>query len=160
MTTITKDQMLLKENDVYVYIIPDTNVDGIQNFNNPFIFDDKMVNVTHSTAKLEGIIHLQREWFVKREDVEEMANSANGYNYYCKETKAPIFNEGFKAGYNAKKGEFTREEAEALFNEGCRQGTGAYSLKTFNECISILRPLTLPQSLTLNKDNELVKIEW
>ena len=32
--------------------------------------------------------------------IEEAANRANGYNVYAKETKAPIFNEGFKEGVN------------------------------------------------------------
>jgi hypothetical protein len=31
-------------------------------------------------------------------ELEEAAEKANGYNLYAKETKAPIFNEGFKAG--------------------------------------------------------------
>lgn len=34
----------------------------------------------------------------KQETLEEVANKANGYNVYAKETKAPIFNEGFIAG--------------------------------------------------------------
>jgi hypothetical protein len=32
------------------------------------------------------------------ETIEQAAEKANGYNLYAKETKAPIFNEGFKAG--------------------------------------------------------------
>lgn len=35
---------------------------------------------------------------MKEETIEEAANKANGYNVYAKETKAPIFNEGFIAG--------------------------------------------------------------
>lgn len=34
-------------------------------------------------------------------DVEKLANAANGYNYAAKETKAPIFNEGFIEGFKA-----------------------------------------------------------
>jgi hypothetical protein len=34
----------------------------------------------------------------KQETLEEVANKANGYNVYAKETKALIFNEGFIAG--------------------------------------------------------------
>ena len=34
----------------------------------------------------------------KQETLEEVANKANGYNVYSKETKAPIFNEGFVVG--------------------------------------------------------------
>lgn len=35
---------------------------------------------------------------MEKETLEEVANNANGYNVYAKETKAPIFNEGFIAG--------------------------------------------------------------
>ena len=35
---------------------------------------------------------------MKEQTLEEAANKANGYNIYAKETKAPIFNEGFIAG--------------------------------------------------------------
>lgn len=35
---------------------------------------------------------------MKEKTLEEAANKANGYNVYAKETKAPIFNEGFIAG--------------------------------------------------------------
>jgi hypothetical protein len=35
---------------------------------------------------------------MKIQTLEEAANKANGYNVYAKETKAPIFNEGFIAG--------------------------------------------------------------
>lgn len=34
----------------------------------------------------------------KQETLEEAANKANGYNLYSKETKSPIFNEGFIEG--------------------------------------------------------------
>lgn len=35
----------------------------------------------------------------KQETLEEVANKNNGYLLYAKDTKAPIFNEGFIAGY-------------------------------------------------------------
>lgn len=34
-------------------------------------------------------------------DVEKLANAANGYKLYAKETKLPIFNEGFIEGFKA-----------------------------------------------------------
>jgi hypothetical protein len=34
----------------------------------------------------------------KEETIEEVAEKANGYNVYAKETKAPIFKEGFIEG--------------------------------------------------------------
>ena len=46
---------------------------------------------------------------LKQETLEEAANGANGYNVYAKETKAPIFNEGFIAG--------AKWQAERMYSE-------------------------------------------
>ncbi len=45
-----------------------------------------------------------------KQTLEEAANKANGYNVYAKETKAPIFNEGFIAG--------AKWQAERMYSEG------------------------------------------
>lgn len=46
---------------------------------------------------------------MKKETFEEAANKANGYNVYAKETKAPIFNEGFIEG--------AKWQAERMYSE-------------------------------------------
>jgi hypothetical protein len=52
---------------------------------------------------------IPKEWM--EVDVEGLAEEANGYAVYAKETKAPIFKEGFIEGYSqAPKGEFTEED--------------------------------------------------
>ncbi len=46
---------------------------------------------------------------MKEQTLEEAANKANGYNVYAKETKAPIFNEGFIEG--------AKWQAERMYSE-------------------------------------------
>lgn len=166
-TTITKDQMLLKDNEVYVYIIPDTNIDGIQNFTTPFIFDDKMVNVTHSTAKLDGVKPLQREWFVKGEDVEEMAQKfiENTSDFDgADDGWIRLFKNIFKAGYNAKKGDFTKQQLiDAMYDafEYPNKRTPEATITEFIErYVRDLQPLTVPSKIVLSPDGELIEIQW
>lgn len=55
-------------------------------------------------------------------DVEKLANAANGYNYAAKETKAPIFNEGFIEGFKASQQlnekKFTLDDLRDAFESG------------------------------------------
>lgn len=46
----------------------------------------------------------------KKITIEEAANKANGYNLYAKETKAPIFNEGFIEGAKWQENNMYSEE--------------------------------------------------
>jgi len=50
------------------------------------------------------------------ETLEEAADKANGYKLYAKDTKAPIFNEGFIAGanYQAERMYSEKDMAEAF----------------------------------------------
>jgi hypothetical protein len=54
-----------------------------------------------------------RKWKTERLDelkeIEESADKANGYKLYAKDTKAPIFNEGFIAG--------AKWQAERMYSE-------------------------------------------
>ena len=47
--------------------------------------------------------------FGKKDTLEEAADKANGYKLYAKDTKAPIFNEGFIAG--------AKWQAEKMYSE-------------------------------------------
>ena len=51
---------------------------------------------------------------MKKQTLEEAANKANGYNVYAKETKAPIFNEGFIAGAKWQQKKMFTEEQLAI----------------------------------------------
>jgi fructose-1,6-bisphosphatase len=51
---------------------------------------------------------------MKEQTLEEAANKANGYNVYAKETKAPIFNEGFIEGSKWQQKKMFTEEQLAI----------------------------------------------
>jgi hypothetical protein len=51
---------------------------------------------------------------MKEVTLEEAANKANGYNVYAKETKAPIFNEGFIEGAKWQQKKMFTEEQLAI----------------------------------------------
>jgi hypothetical protein len=51
---------------------------------------------------------------MKEQTLEEAANKANGYNIYAKETKAPIFNEGFIVGAKWQQKKMFTEEQLAI----------------------------------------------
>jgi hypothetical protein len=54
---------------------------------------------------------------MKEVTLEEAANKANGYNVYAKETKAPIFNEGFIEGAKwQQKKMYSEEELRNAMN--------------------------------------------
>lgn len=139
-----------------------TNIKLVENQIHIFSQDKQtMLFSTDDFYNKIGVEKLDRKHFVKpKVDVEELAS-----NYAEREQRVlweneHIVSEAFKAGFNAKEAEFTREEAIALFNEGCRQGTGNYPLMTFDRCVEILRPISLPKSVTLNENNEVISVEW
>ena len=71
----------------------------------------------------------------KQETVEEAANRANGYNLYAKETKAPIFNEGFVEGvkWQAER-MYSEEDLKTAFFNGVKvMGNSPAIESIFNE---------------------------
>ena len=59
----------------------------------------------------------------KPETVEEVANKSNGYNIYAKETKAPIFNEGFIDGAKwQEKKMYTEQDIRFAYMQGFSRG--------------------------------------
>lgn len=116
-------------------------------------------NMVASTDKFyKGVLHLPRNLFVKPVDVEALAEDS-----FCNDPfdyTRTDYTVGFKAGYAAApKKEFTREEALALFNEGCRQGTGNYATKSFDDCVAVLQPLSIPEYVII-EDNQVKEIRW
>ena len=125
------------------------------------IFSEDKQKMLYSTDALYfklGVKRLDRKHFIKPVDVEELAlNKTLQLDF--KGRDAVLYTEGIIEGYNFNKGVFTRDEAKALFNEGCRQGTGKYSLKSFNDCVNQLKPLSLPASVTIEND-EIIEVVW
>jgi len=78
-----------------------------------------------------------RKWKTERLDelkeIEESADKANGYKLYAKDTKAPIFNEGFIEGAKWKAERmFSKEEVNEIISAvwiSCEDNEG----ETFTE---------------------------
>jgi hypothetical protein len=66
------------------------------------------------------VVYLDTEpiW-AKMYSEQEVANKANGYNVYAKETKAPIFNEGFIAGAKWQQEQDKNRLLEYVKQEAC-----------------------------------------
>ncbi len=64
----------------------------------------------------------------QEEDVEKLADLSNGYLIYAKDTKAPIFKEGFIAGYNAAQKQFSESDMINAFIEGSNSGVQFQSI--------------------------------
>lgn len=168
-TTITRDQIVLKDNEVYV--IDKTALiwksDWIYDSFMEIIWqaehDSKaakqfLYKITHSTAKLDGVIHLNREWFVKGEDIRKLAIEEFGEDKVNR-----LVVSIFEAGYSAKKGEFTLEQlmnvAYAASNHGMFDDE-EHAEKYVRDCINHFQPLSLPEKIVLSPDGELIEIQW
>lgn len=179
-TTITKDQMILHEGELYLlHPTKFATVKGLIPEKTPCVYkildktffrvERKAFLITHSTSKLDGVIHLQKEWFVKGEDVEEMAQKfiENTSDFDgADDGWIRLFKNIFKAGHNANKGEFSREEMIQAMTM-----TGAYAdsnpkathkdvMTYIGNYINSLRSLQLPEKIVLSPDGELVEIQW
>lgn len=118
--------------------------------------DDIAYPILASTADLDGIPKLERKWFVKPVDVEELVfkHVDDDYNYLPQD-EFNIYSTGFITGYNTNKAEFTRDEMEQAM-EYARN----YAIYSNNEILNIMHPLSLPKSITLNDTNEIISVEW
>lgn len=126
--------------------------------------------ITHSTKPLEGVKPLPREKFVKPKDVDLLSEFERLKGYECDRFDNEEWSEyeWFKqgAGHNANPNEFTREEMIQAMTM-----TGAYAdsnprathqdvMKYIGNYINSLRPLTLPASLEINEQGEIVNVIW
>lgn len=113
-------------------------------------------------AKRLGVHHIQREWFVKKVHVKEMAKEIYPYDKAATKNDADtlaMFATIWQEGYNANKAEFTWDDMETMFKlgrsfkpptiQGAFSSGGYY---TFEEAIQKIRPLKLPQSITITSD--------
>ena len=69
---------------------------------------------------------------MKIETLNEAANKANGYNIYAKETKAPIFNEGFIEGAKWQEQKTIEEVFEWLTSNNYLTDLKETMIKDFN----------------------------
>jgi len=101
----------------------------------------------------------------KQETLEEAANKANGYNVYAKETKAPIFNEGFIAGakwqqeqdknkYSAEEQTDILEVGQILVNEETLEYGLLQHIKMCLECNNESQAIRLLEKYGFEKQEE------
>ena len=113
---------------------------------------------------LPAVRYLDRTLFVNKEDVEELAEkhvSKKGYNKNNHKALFQHINEknNFIAGYNANKGEFTREEMEIAIKEaGFLTQQGNHFKVAIRNIINSLRPLSLPKSIEVDEQYNVIKV--
>lgn len=117
-----------------------------------------------STAKLEGIPQLERKWFVKPVDVEELAEkyaykNEQSYEYHMNDSGVGYVKQAYIDCHNANKAEFTRDEMEQAIKNAVQEYY-KFTEVNIDSVIDSLRPLSLPKSITLNDDNEIISVEW
>lgn len=169
MTTITKDQMILHDNEVYVItekpfatLVRPDGIHYLQDSEKPYyVKERKIYEITHSTASLAGVTKLDRIVFVKPKDVESLAINKfpDGYNKHTSHAMRQIWVDG----YNANKGEFTREEmikamnSVASFTVECSNNPFALSAY-IDGFMNGIRQISIPNSITIN--NNEVTVNW
>lgn len=151
-TFIANETLLLIDGEINLLTQPDTNVDGLQNYTQPYLYEGKAYQLLASTKQLPNVKQLPREVFVKGVDVEELARiEAKTINYPAVATG---FYSGFIYGYNANKNEFAEQEVIQICTKIIKEKM------YIHEAIQSVRKLSLPQSITTNDELEIIKIEW
>lgn len=171
--TTTHSNLALVEGEVYVL---GDNVFGfydgfkskeaaIEKYDEGFVYVkyNKICPVLTTTANLEGIPQLDRKHFVKpKVDVEELAEKwvfeTNRHKWSNNDDTAPDNYASFKAGHNAKEAEFTRGHMFDLF---CRMQMGRIKTSDdWEQYMNEIQPLSIPASVTLNENNEVIAVQW
>jgi len=110
-----------------------------------------------STAQLDGVIKLDRQQFVKPVDLANLSVE------YCQQADCGNTRESrnciadFQSGYNANKGVYTREQ---LIEAMKYASSHLSSVNGIYKYIDSLQDLSLPKSLTINDNNEIIEISW
>lgn len=114
----------------------------------------EQIEFTHSTKVSEDYILLPRDKFVKPKDVEALAESAADKLYHPVSQIKEDFKQGFKSGHNANPNKFTIDHLKTAWAYGV-EASG-----TFQDLIKIIIPLSLPESLQINEQGEIVNVIW
>lgn len=143
MKTIPKSDMMLISGEVYVLDPKDRT------------------QVIYSTATLEGVKQLDRERFVKPVDAKSLANEEAKLFYSEPSEIKSHFKLGFKAGYNANKAEFTKQDMANVFGIAFDLGRTQKSFtgSDFEKAMYANKKLSLPQSIELENDI-ITNVNW
>jgi hypothetical protein len=172
-TTYTKEQMRLINGNIY--IVSPTDEAG-------FEIDGTVYIAT--TDKTVDFNTMPREYFVEPVAVEAMAHAhaldtfvwpknnngepislppgqttPPGFKKHCKAVE-----KHFTAGYNANKAEFTREEMIAAMKYAAARIVISTDRKEFDDDLlkyfDSLRPLSLPASITIDENWNVLTVKW
>lgn len=153
--TFTPDLIVLTKEGEILLLAPDENL----------IEGQMHAQILASTnPKSTNTKHIERSKFVKPEvDVEQLSIN-QAWEWTTFDQAAYTFSTGFKAGYNANKKEFTREEMETAMRAAIVTTFSSESAKYANSFVDVyinnLRPLTLPKSVICDEEYCILNVIW
>lgn len=141
--------------DVDLFLVDgEIEVRQTQDIPNPKYGITKISKIIYQTKQLQGIKPLERSKFIKPVNIMDI------YNESKKEFgNARVLGlQSFKAGYNANKSEFTRDQIIEAISMAFLSGRGM--LYTIESIIDKIRPIALPESITINDNDEIIEVVW
>lgn len=153
------DRYVIVENEVLKCAEINTKTGiGREPEGHPFIYDGALI-VTHSTKPLDGVKQLPRDKFVKPVDYIELAIEEFGEDKVNR-----LVVDIFTKGHNANPNEFTLSEIGDAMEAAIQWYDSHPVLSDMSEFIhtyiNSLRPLSLPASLEINEQGEIVNVIW
>lgn len=106
---LIKDGVQAIDDEFLEWFVKNPSCEEVEIENERIVIDD--VNYDFDVVDYKYKIIIPKEE-PKQETLEEVANKNNGYLLYAKDTKAPIFNEGFIAGY-----QLAQQQNKNLYSE-------------------------------------------
>lgn len=158
-TTYTSNEnCFLIDGEVYFTKLPEycnRNIDGLNTVGGINFLTVKGVCyiITHSTNKdLDNIVSLPRDKFVKPVDYIELAIEEFGEDKVNR-----LVVDIFTKGHNANPNDFTRDEMIKAMNAVHNNPLIILDIPAY---INHLRPLSLPESIQINEQGEIVNVIW
>lgn len=162
----------IQQGDYWIYKCKHTgiveNEITLNNLPNKMGWFDKLhdrhsyLKVIYSTKQLQGIKPLERSKFIKPIDLKSFQDAYihenNYYNYEYREQD--VIKSAYEDGYNANKAQFTREDIINAISIGRTIFKGGKPAFSYDEIISKIQTLSLPESITINDNDEIVEVVW
>jgi len=158
-TTYTPDTIVLVGGEIYI-IDKNLNADNTQW--GKCKFSGTITNIpngqyrsliTHSTAKLDGVVQLDRQQFVGPVDERELA-AGKASELDFKGRDYHLFKAGFIQGHNANKGVYSEQDMRNLWNKSFKcMGMN------FEMALDSIVELSIPKSVTI-ENGAVTEITW
>lgn len=162
-TYTSNENCFLIEGEVYLGFVPEPNIFGESMYSRPMLINGKMYQITHSTKDLDNVVLLPRDKFVKPVNVEELAIQFAEKSDWIPWSQEGLAVECFKAGHNANPNSFTGEQLDEAISLAFKHGQSNVinEWQSFNEIRRHFAPkLSLPASLEINEQGEIVNVIW